>query len=72
VFGEVDLVDCVGPLDLETLLETQHRHGATADDIAQLAYRQTFAWVLERPLIYPDPIAYLHPRGAVIWVKGQK
>ena len=32
-------------------------------------YRQTYAWVLEKPRILKRPVPYQHPSGAVIWVR---
>ena len=31
-------------------------------------YRQTYAWVLEKPRYLKRPVPYQHPQGAVIWV----
>jgi hypothetical protein len=32
-------------------------------------YRQTYAWVLEKPRILKRPVPYQHPSGAVIWAR---
>jgi hypothetical protein len=32
-------------------------------------YRQTYAWVLEKPVTLKRPVPYQHPSGAIIWVK---
>jgi hypothetical protein len=32
-------------------------------------YRQTYAWVLEKPRILKRPVPYQHPSGTVIWVR---
>jgi hypothetical protein len=32
-------------------------------------YRQTYAWVLEKPRRLKQPVPYKHPSGAVIWVR---
>ncbi|MNU02871.1 hypothetical protein D3C72_2467110 [compost metagenome] len=36
---------------------------------ADINYRTPYAWVLRNPIIYPEPIPYNYPQGAVIWVK---
>ena len=67
VFGTVGLVNCI-PLDLRTYQShvTQHR----VEVVSSLPYPKTFAWVLEDPVRLDKPVAYRHPKGAIIWVNG--
>ena len=67
VFGEVDLIDSV-ELTLEDYQESRKLHGVQSENVLELPYRRTYAWVLTNPKIYKDPIPYKHPMGAVIWV----
>lgn len=32
-------------------------------------YRHTYAWVVKNPRRLARPVEYLHPSGAVIWVR---
>lgn len=68
VWGEVDLVDCIplqGPDDVELILQNQDKHHVP---LAGIVYRKPWAWVLENPVKYDEPVPYNHPQGAVIWV----
>lgn len=31
-------------------------------------YRNIHAWIFEQPQRLPQPIPYIHPKGAIIWV----
>ena len=37
-------------------------------DLHQLPYAKTFTWTMDTAVRYPNPIPYVHPRGAQIWV----
>ena len=65
IFGEVKLVDCF-ELDTKTYSSSSDKHGIPA--ASSLPYKKTYAWVLEAPVRYENPIPYKHPSGAVIWV----
>lgn len=68
IFGSVDLVDCIplhGGDDVELILNNHDKHRVP---LGAIPYRKPWAWVLKDPLIYPFPIRYDHPQGAVIWV----
>lgn len=69
VLGTANLVACLGPLSADELLENRGRHCVDEDRLAQIRYRNTFAWVVEDPVRLMRPIDYDHPRGAVIWVR---
>ncbi|MED5017913.1 ASCH domain-containing protein [Paenibacillus chibensis] len=65
VYGQVDLVGCI-PLTMDEWANNKDKHMV---DYADIDYNTPHAWVLANPVIYPEPIAYQHPQGAVIWVK---
>ncbi|MFB9330046.1 ASCH domain-containing protein [Paenibacillus aurantiacus] len=68
VCGSVDLVDCI-PIhdndDPDMLIANQDKHHVP---FGAIPYRKPWAWVLENPTVYTDPVPYKHPLGAVIWV----
>lgn len=82
VVGECQIVDCIGPLDYETLAasrelateETQElRLEGRAPYIRQDgAISKTYAWVLAKPVLYPRPLHYKHPSGAITFVDLSK
>lgn len=65
VFGTVELVDCIPLLQPELIHENMHRHHVSLE---MIPYSKPWAWVFENPIIYPKPIPYKHPQGAIIWV----
>ncbi len=66
IFGTVDVVDSI-PLT-ESLYETSFGEHRIKENYNQLPYKKPYAWILENPVVYPEPIPYKHPQGAVIWV----
>ena len=65
IYGEVDLVDSF-EIDLEKYNEYyKELYGNSCES---LPYKRTYAWVLEEPLLYDEPVPYIHPKGAIIWV----
>jgi ASCH domain len=69
VIGVCDLVDCVGPLTAEQFRKNAKKAGMHPRDAKLGSYRQTYAWVLEKPRMLKWPVPYRHPSGAVIWVR---
>ncbi len=66
IFGECELVDTI-KLDLDQYKISVNKHCINVkQDI--LPYKNTYAWVLQNPQEYNNPIPYKHPMGAVIWV----
>lgn len=66
IFGECELVDII-KLDLDQYKISANKHCINVkQDI--LPYKNTYAWVLQNPQKYNNPIPYKHPMGAVIWV----
>lgn len=68
VYGEVDLIDSK-ELNLTEYQESRRFHGVESEDASVLPYKRTYAWVLDNPKIYKQPVPYKHPMGAVIWVR---
>ena len=65
IVGIGKLAGFTGPLSLEQYLDSAERH--KVHDQA-LPYKRTFAWVFEATHRLTEPIPYVHPPGAVIWV----
>ncbi|MEK4428472.1 ASCH domain-containing protein [Paenibacillus sp. FSL M7-0802] len=68
VYGTVELVGCV-PLTMYNWYENNDKHHLSYADVD---YKTPYAWVMQNPVIYPVPIPYKHPQGAVIWVRLPK
>ena len=67
VVGEVDLVRCGEPLtNYVTAQATKHFH--KVDDL-ELLEKWKYPWILSDPIRYEVPLTYIHPKGAVVWVK---
>jgi hypothetical protein len=69
VWGTCEVADCVGPLSLGDLRGGAALHRIPQERLAELPYPRTYAWVLRdaKPLV--RPVSYVHPSGAVIWVR---
>lgn len=67
VFGTVDLVDCK-KLSLSEYKQAEVYHQVPTENQTEAPYKQTYAWVLENAKLFPEPVPYEHPKGAVIWV----
>ena len=68
IVGVVELVAVVGPLSLKELSQNRRKAGFDSDEpLFRLPYKRTFAWVLQNPRRL-QPVSYIHPSGAVIWV----
>lgn len=65
IIGTVELVDSF-EVSKETLKESYSNH--KIDDLSIVNYKKAHAWVLQNPQIFKEPIPYIHPQGAVIWV----
>lgn len=75
--GECRLTDVLGPLSMRALTTTACLPKEQKEDIAEngvVPYStpegmsRTFAWVMSDPIIYPEPVPYRHPQGAVIFM----
>lgn len=65
IYGTVNLVGYL-PLTMHAWDSNKDKHLVPYADIN---YKTPYAWVLQNPIVYPEPIPYNHPQGAVIWVK---
>lgn len=67
IFGTVNLVDSkkLGVLEYQN---SEDKHCIKNTECNLLPYKNIYAWVLENPVIFKNPIQYKHPHGAVIWV----
>ena len=66
------MVDCLGPLTPEQMLENQSRRRIPREAMLEgMPYEQTYAWVLGdgRPL--PEPVPYCL-RTADAWAVGER
>jgi hypothetical protein len=69
VIGVADLIDSRGPLSQGEMLATQNYHLITPERLAMPAVSKwRHAWVLKNAKALNRPVAYSHPKGAVIWV----
>ena len=39
------------------------------EDLGIIKYQRVYAWLLRNPVTYDTPQKYLHPRGAITWVR---
>jgi hypothetical protein len=67
VFGEVDII-ASRELYLKDSQESRKFHCVESEYSPKLPYKKTYAWVMDNPITYKEPIPYKHPMGAVIWV----
>ncbi|MGN8115376.1 ASCH domain-containing protein [Labrys sp. 22185] len=78
IIGECQLDDCVGPVGFDTLIATGALSSHERDDIEREGHApyvavdgvtsKTFAWIVSRPILYSQPVAYNHPSGAITFV----
>ena len=66
IVGEANLVDVRPPLSRAEAAATKKYH--QVDDLL-LLIKWKYPWVLQGARRYETPIAYNHPKGAMIWVK---
>jgi len=67
-YGEVTLTDAI-PLTKELWEQNMDKHcvNDTWENVCK-RYAHPYAWVLTEPETYAQPVGYIHPAGAVIWV----
>ncbi len=68
VIGMCDLVDCIGPLSTRAFRDNARKAGMRPSEARLGYYRNTYAWVMTKPRYLKNPVPYVHPSGAVIWV----
>jgi hypothetical protein len=65
ILGTVDLVESK-KLTVQEYQNSQRFH--CIEDNTEIPYKNIYAWVLENPILFKEPIPYKHPQDAVIWV----
>ena len=68
IMGKATLTDAIRLSD-EDYFSSVDKH--KVDHGYKLPYKNTHAWVFEKPVRFSEPIPYQHPQGAVIWVNLQ-
>jgi len=70
VVGTCEIVDVIGPITINDLESNIDKHCVPLEQFDQVfgKYERIFAWVLEKAISLPEPVAYKHPQGAIIWV----
>jgi hypothetical protein len=68
--GVAHVTACLGPLSEEQwrVGERDRKLAGAERHFADQRYTRSFAWVLDQVQILSEPVAYVHPQGAVIWV----
>jgi len=58
-----------GPFSLPQLLDHRKNHAVDKETLETWGgYAKNFCWELDDVVILAEPIPYIHPMGAVIWV----
>lgn len=65
VVGSCEIIDCK-ELTLEDYKRNIDKHNI--QNVEDLPYKKTFAWVIADARRYETPRKYKHPQGAIIWV----
>ena len=69
VIGTVSIVGCRGPLSRDEMLAAHAKHRIDSARIESGAVdKWKYAWEVADPVLLPQPVPYVHPAGAVIWV----
>ena len=65
IVGVAELVDA-RPLSRKEYLQSETFHCIRTT--GELPYPKTYAWVLANAKRLPQPVPYVHPQGAILWV----
>lgn len=71
IVGVANVIDSIGPMTFAQLQRHRGKHCAPTKELGEFLRKykdRGFAWVLDDVVRLPEPIAYRHPSGAVIWV----
>lgn len=70
VVGTCHLVDVIGPIDIDYLERNIDKHCVSLEQFDQVfgGYKKIYVWVLSNAIEFLEPIEYIHPKGAIIWV----
>ena len=66
--GFATLYRCDGPLSAQELVNRNNEHRIPAEKIGTIDYPYKYGWMLTDEENLIEPIKYIHPRGAQIWV----
>ena len=69
VVGVANLAGVSGPHDVDNLKKSEDKHCIGPDLYKDPSYKWWYAWILEDAMALLKPVPYVHPNGAVIWVK---
>lgn len=65
IYGEIELINSI--FITEKIFE-DNKEKHQVKEFNEIKYNKTYAWVLQNPIIYDNPIPYKHKRGCVIWI----
>lgn len=63
------LTACRGPLQPEDWIEAARDGDIVGPEAQALGYLNAYAWELGQVQSLRHPVPYVHPRGAIIWVR---
>ncbi len=69
IIGTCRIISVRGPLSSNEYALAYTERGEADVDSPEMPYLKTYAWVLDQARRLKSPIPYLHPKGAVIWVR---
>lgn len=67
IFGEANLVDCI-KINKEIYENNRDKHYIGKDFPIYYDFDEMYAWILENPIEYKNPIPYNHKKGCVRWI----
>lgn len=69
LLGSVEICDCLGPLGPKELRDAAKAGLILTTEVHDADHDAQYAWVVRNPQPLDKPEPYIHPRGAVTWVK---
>lgn len=67
IIGKAELVS-TRKLSFEEYQQAEHQHCIPAEMTETAPYKNIYAWELKGAVRFEEPVPYVHPQGAVIWV----
>lgn len=71
IFGTVELIDSK-KISLQEYRKSEKYHCISKESCFKPHYKNIHAWILSNPIMFLEPIPYIHPQGAVIWVNLER
>lgn len=69
LIGTVRIVDVLGPFTLDDMLQHAEQHRAPERFLSVYAgSKPLYAWVLEDPEAFSDPVPVRRPKGPQVWI----